>query len=124
MAKIALLKIPFFNYTPESCGEYLNYEICKLENGSLCTYVESEKHIEWRDNYVIEGELKLISWERGRSSATFIFVDKDGYKYSAFMHSSFSIFGDKRYCAGVIAGKFTFEKCGQNYGIKLIPDME
>jgi len=119
MAKIITYQIPFWNYTPENCGQYLNYEMLKNENGSLASYVNNERCIEWRDNYVFAEILELTTWSRGRSSATFTLSDDQGHKYDCFMHSAFEIFIDKRFNAGLITARWTFEKCGQNYGIKL-----
>ena len=114
------LKIPFWNYTREDSP---HYDVWKKYNGSLVDYVEQydEKagRIEWRDNYIFTTELEVTSYGRGRSAANFNLQDSEGHNYNCFMNAIIDIIRDSRFSAGKITATWTFEKRGQNYGIKL-----
>lgn len=89
------------------------------EKGNLLSYGDTWRIKEQRENYTFNATLTLTSWSRGQSAANFILTDHEGHEYSCFMHSFFAIVKDARFVAGQITAEFTFEKCGQNYGLKL-----
>jgi hypothetical protein len=89
------------------------------KDGSLHNYRSYDSV--WRENYEWSTTLKLQSIERGRSAAHFIWTDADNRRYPMFMKDlTEMIFNYGVAVGGVIRGKFTFVKRGQNYGIKMI----
>lgn len=75
--------------------------------------------IVWKDNYEFSDILEYVEYGKGRSSTVFYFKSKtDGKSYSMFVSDFDSIVNNMM--NGVIEGKFTFVKKGQNYGLKMI----
>jgi hypothetical protein len=71
---------------------------------------------EYTDVPIVSGKLTLSSYGRGRSSATFEWVDESGYSYHCAMKHSLEMF--KLSCNGVISGSFTFSKQGDQLSIR------
>lgn len=67
-----------------------------------------------KDNFVFEDTLTFLTYSRGRSAAYFEFTRRDGKKVCFFMKD----FSDMvpHMVNGLVTGKFTFTKRGQNYG--------
>ncbi|WPE19928.1 hypothetical protein [Shinella zoogloeoides] len=69
---------------------------------------------EMKDNFVFEDTLKFDDMARGRSAAYFYFTRSSGTKVVVFMKDLCEMM--PHLVGGVIKGKFTFTKRGQNYG--------
>jgi len=72
-----------------------------------------------RPNFIFEGVIKITGMSRGYSAAYFLATDIYGMRYSMFM---------KDLCEalpyierGLLRGKFTFTKRGQNFGVRYLP---
>ena len=71
----------------------------------------------WRDNSVWLGTMTIMSFGRGRSSATFILTDNRGLRYDMFMKDMLYLIQNADIDRGVVTGKWTVVKRGQNYGL-------
>lgn len=90
--------------------------------GSEETYaVTRSEGPNWKDNYEFEDVLTPVSVGRGRSSVTFTMKRRDGTTVSVFVSDYFEM--SQHMQQGVVAGRFTFCKKGQNYGCKLIKSL-
>jgi hypothetical protein len=89
-------------------------------HGNQLSYNASWMKIEWKDNFEFEDTLKLVDYERGRSSVTFTMVRTDKTTVSFFVSDMVDVIKSEAYKAGSITGRFTFTKKGSNYGCKLI----
>ena len=70
------------------------------------------------DNYEFEDTLTYDGYSRGRSAAYFSFLRSDGRKVTVFL-TDFEVIVNHM-VKGMITGRFTFCKRGQNFGCKLI----
>ena len=96
------------------------YKIPFGDNGDLLSYPESWKNINWRDNYIFSDVFEYNGYSRGRSSALILFKSiTDGREYPMFMTDFDSV--ARKMVNGVLKGEFTFQKRGQNYGVKMVP---
>lgn len=94
--------------------------------GSLLPYVGigSDDNIEYVGNKVFEDTLTYVQTRRGRSSAVFIFEDSQGATYQMFMTDIDDLLKTKNISNGRVKAKWTFQKRGQNYGIRLAKEEE
>lgn len=98
------------------------YQIPFNINGDQVHYPDNwgiGKVAEWRDNHEFEGTLRVVDMARGRSAAYFIAeVVETGKRVTLFMKDLFDAipFIER----GLIRGCFTFQKRGQNYGIRCV----
>jgi hypothetical protein len=65
-------------------------------------------------------ELKLDSYTRGRSSATFWWTDEVGRRYPMFLTDLEDVIRNEKINFGVVGGLWTATKRGQNFGIKRV----
>lgn len=117
MAK-APVKIPF-----EEDGSQMAYTSASHDELPSYSYASGsyQKAGEWRDNYEFEATLTVESMERGRSAARFILRDEHGRRFTMFMTDMLELIQTAELIAyGHIDGRWTFQKRGANYGIKLI----
>ena len=98
-----------------------DYQIPFDKDGNQMAYAE-----EWRDgfkfldNAEFDDTLTLVTYGRGRSSATFTMRCKStGKTVSVFVSDFTAMAQHADFKAGQITGRFTFTKKGQNYGCKL-----
>jgi hypothetical protein len=95
------------------------YQIPFDKNDEMMNYPESWENPIWKDNYEWEDELKYESYGRGRSAAYMIFVSTQTNKtYTMFLTDFDSIVS--LLSGGALKGTFTFQKRGQNYGVRLV----
>lgn len=76
---------------------------------------------EYKDNYVFDDKLEFRYFCRGRSAAYALFKStniNDCRQYTMFLTDLEQIM--HKMTNGVISGKFTFVKRGQNFGVSLI----
>lgn len=95
------------------------YQVPFDKNGEMLSYPENWMVGEWKDNYIFSDTLEYDTYSRGRSSALICFKSQsNGKSYSMFMTD----FDDvaKLMVNGVLKGTFTFQKRGQNYGIRMV----
>ena len=110
MAK--MFKIPFHKngnqlHYPDVFQTYnKNKEIVTIDNSI------------WVDNYEFDDVLTYIEFDRGRSSAYFIWSSKSGKKFTMFLIDLHDAI--KHLVDGKLTGTFTFCKRGTNYGVKLL----
>lgn len=98
-----------------------------FKDGRPCTWAK-DPHDEERDNYEFDEYLEIYGFLRGCSSAVMILrpvVDHDkGFNYSssiyyqAFLPDSYDIV--RNMISGMINGRWTFVKRGENFGIRLV----
>jgi hypothetical protein len=110
---------PNLNYE-EQYEQYLkdlnDYET-KVKNNE---YISVES-IVWKENFEFEDTLRLTGMSRGRSAANFNLKSETNAKdYNVFMTDMVYLFQNGEISKGIIKGKWTFVKRGQNYGIKLV----
>lgn len=74
----------------------------------------------WVDNHEFDDTLVLLDYGRGRSSVTFTMRRANGKTVSVFVSDFCDMAKSQAFVAGVIAGRFTFTKKGQNYGCRLV----
>lgn len=108
----------------EEFDEYLNelrdYET-KVESSEYIT-VES---IVWKENYEFEDTLRLTGMSRGRSAANFnLKSETNGKDYNLFMTDIVNLIQNATLNKGIVKGVWTFVKRGQNYGIKLVKELD
>lgn len=84
------------------------------EYGNLQSYPQN---CIWRDCYEFRGAMRVIGIHRGRSAAHFILEDSDKYQYPMFMVKMLDVLKRGRVSEGVIRGKWSFCKGGQNYSL-------
>lgn len=103
MAKSRLIPIPF-----NSRGHQLHYP---------------EHETVWRDNHEFEATLVFRGMARGRSAAYALFSDKKtGKDVTMFLVDLADVVMNKKIDRGIITGKWTFCKRGQNYGVRLVEE--
>lgn len=91
---------------PRFCPNHRTYD-------PSCESITTRK---WVDNYEFDDELEFDGFSFGRSAASTILKSKrDGKQYQMFMND----FSKEvpTLVGGVMTGRFTFCKRGQNYGI-------
>ena len=89
-------------------------------NGNMCEYQNDWSITEWKDNYEFETEMRIESISRGRSSATFILYDTEQRRYSMFMTDMLTLLKSGKVEKGTVSGRWTFQKRGQNFGVRLV----
>lgn len=97
------------------------YKIPFNKKGDQMTYADHYVH-EWRENSVFQMALTFETYGRGRSSVVLIFRGRKKAKYSMFMTDANNVIPLMN--KGKINEYWTFQKRGQNYGIRLATDEE
>jgi hypothetical protein len=88
------------------------------ESGEMQRYSYSNER--FIDNCEWDDKLKYRGYARGRSAAYFIFKSElNEKKYYMFMKDLDDSIG--RMALGILEGRFTYCKRGQNFGIRMIP---
>lgn len=87
--------------------------------GQHLDYAWDGANVIWKDNVEFEKHLTYMTFQRGRSSATLVFVDSQGNLYTMFLQQFNELMGQTDF-TGRINGVWIFVKRGQNYGIKLV----
>lgn len=77
---------------------------------------------EWRPNYVFEDTLTYAGYSRGNSSATLLFIDVKGRRYSMFLSCFDEALRTRGMRGTMLEGPWTFQKRGQNYSLCLAPE--
>lgn len=104
MAKTGAYAIPF-----DKDGNQLHY----------CDAWEVRKGAQYLDNHEFDGTLRVTGMARGRSAAYFYAeIVETGKRVTIFCKDLMDAipFIDR----GLIRGRFTFQKRGQNYGIRCV----
>ncbi len=83
-------------------------------------YYQADK---WEPNFVFEDTLVYDGYFRGRSAAHFHFRRKSTGTRVTFFISDFDD-AMLHTAGGSLTGKFTFKKGGQNYGCRMIIDVQ
>jgi hypothetical protein len=73
---------------------------------------------DWRPNVAFDDTLTYSGYERGRSAAYFRFVRADGKGVTMFLTDFEEVV--PKMVRGKVAGRWTFCKRGQNYGVQLV----
>ena len=93
------------------------------KNGNQMSYVDYwDKDVTYIENYEFESEMTIITYSRGRSAANFVLKDERGHTYNVFMKDMIDIIHNSLIDKGILTGRWTFCKRGQNYGIKLVKE--
>jgi hypothetical protein len=71
------------------------------------------------DNYIFEDTLHYINYYTGRSAIIFEFESKEGNIYTMFLTHFNDLLKNKK-PVWEITGRWTFTKCGVNYGIRYL----
>jgi len=97
-----------------------DYQI-PFRDGNLCHYPSwPTEPTEWRDNHVFSAELTYQGYRRGRSAAYMEFHCLETHAvYSMFLTHFDEVAPIME--KGKVSARWTFTKCGQNYGICLAP---
>ena len=101
-----------------------NWKLLVHEDGKIEWWAGMQKYMDqynlhWKDNYEFEDTLKYSGFSRGSSSCTVQFKSiNDNKEYTMFMKELDDCID--KLIEGKLTGKFTFCKCGQNYGIKYL----
>lgn len=98
-----------------------------FKDGRPCKWVK-DVHDEKRDNYEFDECLEIYGFVRGRSSAVMILRPANDHGkdfdyassayYQVFLTDSKEVIQNMMH--GIIYGKWTFVKRGENFGIKLV----
>lgn len=72
-----------------------------------------------KDNFVFEETMTYRGYDRGRSSATLLFMDSKGKHYSMFLSDFDALMRKKGLTGDTVKGRWTFVKKGMNYGLAL-----
>lgn len=72
-----------------------------------------------KDNFSFEETMTYRGYDRGRSSATILFKDSTGKRYSMFLSDFDDLMEKKGLTGKSVHGIWTFCKKGSNYGLKL-----
>lgn len=84
-------------------------------------WYEKARQRTWRDNYIFTATMTVVSMSRGRSAAYFHLIDERGKQYTMFMTDMVDMVKRARMITqGVVTGRWTFQKRGNNYGVKLV----
>lgn len=94
-----------------------SYQIPFDRDGNMLSYPEAGSIM--KDNYEFVETLTYRTYERGRSSATIVWEDSKGKRYSMFLSDLDDLIRTVGLDKNKIKAKWTFGKKGQNYGIKL-----
>lgn len=74
--------------------------------------------VDWRPNEPFEAELRLRTFQRGRSSVTFEFVDEaTTIRYPMFVSDVFELMKFGEVSQGLVTGEWQVVKRGTNYGL-------
>ena len=101
-----------------------NWKLLVGEDDNICWWAGMQRYMDkynlrWIDNYEFEDTLKYSGYSRGNSSCTVQFKSiNDNKEYTMFMKELDDCID--KLIEGKLTGKFTFCKCGQNYGIKYL----
>lgn len=88
-----------------------------FRDGNLLGYAQGE--LEWIDNFVFYDTIVYDGFERGRSSIKIIFKRvSNGKRVEMFMKDFDLIMKSGGFQSNHLTGHFTFQKRGQNYGIR------
>lgn len=94
-----------------------------FKDGRPCKWIKDD-HDEERDNYEFEECLEIHGFVRGCSSTVMILRPADDFNYvksvyyQVFLTDSKEVIQNMMH--GIIYGKWTFVKRGENFGIKLV----
>lgn len=95
-------------------------EVREFRYRELKSYVGYQsKDDEWVPNEPFHAILTLQGSARGRSSATFNWVDSDGTRYPMFMASMTYLLENSDVFHGSVEGQWIVVKKGTNYGLEL-----
>jgi hypothetical protein len=96
------------------------------KDGNPLVYArEGQYNLEkWVPNYTFDDVLTIDGITRGRSAAQFNLSGSDGRKYTMFMTDMFDVIKRADIHRGMIAGTWTFQKRGQNYGVRLLKEKD
>jgi len=89
-------------------------------NGNPLSYDDRLKVHDYRANYEFVTTMRVVDMSRGRSAANFTLKDEKGIEYNMFMKDMLYLIQNCIIDKGVVSGKWTFVKRGNNYGIMLI----
>lgn len=108
------------------------YHVGEDENGvwqwekrsALLEYVGGwEKDVRWKPNKPFRATMHLLSYERGRSAARFMWEDMDGTQYPMFMSGMLDLVQHGETQHGYVYDeKWIVVKRGSNYGIERYED--
>lgn len=87
--------------------------------GTLIDYGGSGDNVEWVENKVFLNTLTYTGYGRGRSSAVFYFKGILGETYQMFMTDMDDLIKYKGITDQKVTAHWTYQKRGQNYGIRL-----
>lgn len=79
---------------------------------------------EWRDVVPFDATLTFNGQHRGRSAAYFEWLDADGRKWPMFMTDIGDLLQAATIDLGVVSARWTVQKRGQNYGVRLATDRD
>ncbi len=98
----------------------MSYRIPFNADGDQLHYPEESYYrpLVWADNCEFEGELRFKTLRRGRSAAYFVFETHDAKERIMFLADFAEAMQESVIACGVLKGRFTYVKRGQNYGIK------
>lgn len=90
-------------------------------NGNQLDYAwNGNPRVSWRTNYEFTTTMEIKDFLRGRSAAGWSLVDETGKTYYMFMSELLKVLQTKTIEKGVVEGKWTFVKRGQNFSVKLV----
>jgi len=96
-----------------------SYQIPFDSKGNLESYPST--HTVWKENFEFDATLTFDGFYRGRSAAGTTFINKQtGLSYSMFLKDFDEVIRKGIFNGGLIIGRFTFQKRGKNYGIRMI----
>jgi len=77
--------------------------------------------VKWVDNFEFTAALTIKGFQRGRSAAYFDLEDQlTGFQYTMFMKDMVDLITKGTITRGVANGRWTFQKRGSNFGVKLV----
>jgi hypothetical protein len=115
MAKKEPLMIPFSTHD----NSMIQYVGC-LPNTMQDEHWNNGRWV-WKENFIFEDDLQFLGFYRGCSSAGTTFESlNDHRKYTMFLKDLEELILVDGIRSGIVHGKFTFVKRGQNYGIKYV----
>lgn len=106
-------------------GEQLDTDLCKrvYDGENITTTTYANYTYVWKPQEEKELTLQYIGYTRGRSAVTFWWKDQDGHQYPMFL-TDFDDMFTKHLSSTIIHAVFTYQKRGQNYGIKFLRNVE
>ena len=84
-------------------------------------WIRKAREATWQDNRVFFATMTVMSMSRGRSAAYFHLRDGAGKTYTMFMTDMVDMVKRARLIEkGTVNGRWTFQKRGKNFGVKLV----